>query len=114
MSRVTTRKSFPVSAPDLQSMQRSPTIEDLRRWLDLACVRFDFIDLREASIVHMISYGWAGWVAVIGHPDHASYEWVAQHDPEFAGIAVRRFESSNSGYGSAAAALRDGLIEMVD
>jgi hypothetical protein len=54
-----------------------------------------------------------GWVHVIGHPDHGSYEWVAAADSEFddGPVTVRH---SDSGYGSAALALRDGLNTVLD
>lgn len=65
--------------------------------------RFDYIDFDlGVEVLHEIACG-DGWVYVIGHRDHGSYEWVSHSD-------LRRMIWSNVGYSSVAACLRDGLI----
>lgn len=76
-----------------------------------AKLRFDYIDLADAVVLHSVCIGWHGWIAVIGHPDDASYEWVAK----LAGSLTEEpnpspeYRYSNSGYGGSATCLRDAL-----
>lgn len=63
---------------------------------------FRFINLRAARVVHCVECG-DGFVYVVGHEDIASYEWVVQIDSQ-------SLLHSDSGYGGAEWALRDGLI----
>jgi len=90
--------------------QTNPTIEEIRKLF--AYRGFKYIDIKESVILHFVRVGWCGWLAVIGHPEDASYEWVARDDGEHTGDNRQRFMASNRGYGGAVAALRDGLIVM--
>ncbi|MGE0605506.1 MAG: hypothetical protein AB7O62_00160 [Pirellulales bacterium] len=77
---------------------------------------FKYIDLPTAEVLHFVRNGWDGWIAVIGHPDNGTYEWVGRDDAEFEGQdkSHRQVKRSDCGYGSSVAALRDGLVAMVD
>lgn len=87
------------------------TPENALQQIRLNC-RFKYIDVgEEAKVLHLIHFGSHGWIAVVGHPDDAAYEWVVQPDSEF----VRQYplpslKSSNCGYGGTTSALLDGLI----
>lgn len=75
---------------------------------------FEYIDLHDAELLYVIGYGFGGWVAVVGHPDHGSYEWVARRDGETdPQEGPPRYEFSNLGYGCSSSALRDGLTTML-
>ena len=76
--------------------------------------QFQYIDLQDAELLYIVWTGFSGWVCVVGHPEHGSYEWVARHDADFDGQSEARYEHSDSGYGVAAAALRDGLNKILD
>lgn len=76
--------------------------------------QFVCIDLPRAVIVHAIPLEMRGWICVIGEPSEASYEWIARAQGNFAGTSPPSYRWSNQGYGSALAALRDALIEMLD
>lgn len=81
-----------------------PTIDDIRQiW---RANEFDYIELHDAKIlIGPVAFGWSSWVAVIGDPDNASYEWVAQVFDR--GQHERRM--SNHGWGGTASCLRDAL-----
>jgi hypothetical protein len=79
---------------------------------------FEYIDLDTAEVLFVVPTGQKGWVALIGHPGDASYEWVAHAEPTFVSqlgkdiYGGKRYEFSNCGYGVSSAALRDGLVKM--
>lgn len=75
---------------------------------------FRYIDLQDAALLYCVCNGTSGWVCVIGHPEHGSYEWAARHDQEYVGQIDRFYDNSDSGYGSAAYALRDGLNNVLE
>lgn len=68
--------------------------------------RFLYIDIDEAEVLIVVPIGMSEWVAAIGHPGDASYEWVARIDD-----TKIEYEHSNCGYGCSSVALRDGLIK---
>jgi hypothetical protein len=80
---------------------------------------FRFIDVEDAEVLWIIPTGRFGWVCVVGHPEHGSYEWVAHSEPSYVpqlGHEIytrKRYEFSDCGYGDSAAALRDGLVKML-
>ena len=73
----------------------------------LGSLRFQYIDLATASVVHHIEVSHDSNVYVIGNPGDGSYEWVYLADGAVAG-------KSNDGYGISASALRDGLSAALD
>lgn len=82
-----------------------------RQLMELEPCEFDYIDCNESVLVHVVGIGMCGWVAVIGHPGDASYEWVARED---LGDERVKLTHSNCGCGSAAVSLRDGLNSVLD
>jgi hypothetical protein len=96
----------------ITSRPRFESIEDIR--VVMAHRQFDRITLAEATVLYRVAVGFAGWVFVVGHPDHGSYEWIVCHDTEFDDDTRIVVDHSNQGYGSAALALRDGLNHVVD
>lgn len=87
-------------------------IDEIRR--GLGSDRFRFINLADAKFLYGIPTGWSGWVCVIGHPEWGAYEWVAREDAEFHGDTKAKYQNSDCGYGSPEAAMRDGLVKMLD
>lgn len=85
-----------------------------RELMELEPCEFDYIDCNASVPLHVIATGQRGWVAVIGHPEDASYEWVARDDGEYYGDERVRLKHSNSGYGVSVSALRDGLNSVLD
>lgn len=80
-----------------------------------AGLRFKYINLADAEILQCIDIGMYGWVAAIGHPHDASYEWVGRWESGFVDDpSPPRYEHSNCGYGGAETALREGLLVMSD
>jgi hypothetical protein len=74
---------------------------------------FRYTDFSASELLHFVSVGKNGWVAVIGEPDSGSYEWVIRHDGEFHGQTDVYYDHSDSGYGCPESALRDGLKECL-
>lgn len=74
--------------------------------------RFNYTDITDSKVLHLVATGTSGWAAAIGQPDWGSYEWVVQPDGDFHGEQpLPPLKSSDCGYGSSTTALRDGLIE---
>lgn len=80
--------------------------------------RFDGLDLDSAVVLHYFSFGCGGWIAVIGHPEDGSYEWVAKHSGSFVSEDLAEIPSnyswSNEGWGGSLTCLREGLVAMAD
>ena len=83
----------------------SKAVESIRR----QCT-FHYLDASHARIIHRVYTGMRGWVAVFGDGENGSYEYVIQPEIEFHGETPPPLRCSDAGYGSAAVALRDGLI----
>lgn len=102
----------------------SATESAAARWASIDEIRqlwrssqFRYIDLDDAAVLYRVPLGTNGFVAVIGHPDHGSYEWVARRPDPFDPMPPNdppELAHSDQGYGSSAAALRDALVKMVD
>jgi hypothetical protein len=69
---------------------------------------FDFLDIDTAIVLVSVDICDEGWLAVIGHPDDGSYEWVAK----FRERRETCYRASNAGWGGIASCLRDGLNAM--
>jgi hypothetical protein len=80
-----------------------------RELMTLEPCEFEYIDCNMSVPVHVVAVGMRGWVAVIGHPGDASYEWVSREDAEYDGDERVTLSHSNCGYGDSVSALRDVL-----
>ena len=69
-------------------------------------VSWEFINAEEAVVVYQIDIDWHLDLAVIGHPNDATYEWIIWHR-DTGEIEGR----SNDGYGEPVIALRDGILD---
>jgi hypothetical protein len=89
--------------------------QEVREAIRRNCIGcFKYLDLWEAEVMLVVPLGLHGWVCVFGHPDQGSYEWVGRHDDDFEGSPLVEYEYSDQGYGCQSAALRDGLVQMVE
>ncbi len=76
------------------------SITEIRRLIP--AYHFEFLDLARCEVINRVPVG-RGWVYVIGQTGDAAYEWIAHTQSQ-------EIRFSSCGYGSLAAALRDGLV----
>lgn len=100
-------KTREATLTDLQNQ----AMEEIRRRL-VGC--FQYIDLASAQPLYFITVGYSGWVLVLGHPEHGSYEWAARVDGAFREQTEVFYEHSDCGWGEPALAMREALNKMLD